>query len=142
MKDGPVPGLNGIVETALYVEDVNRSIRFYTDLFRMTVLYAEEEFCALGAGGKDVLLFFHKGYALKPSVMPGGVIPPHDAAGAQHIGFSINRSELPAWEMRLNEHNVAIESRVSWPLGGESLYFRDPDNHLLELLTPGVWTVY
>jgi catechol 2,3-dioxygenase-like lactoylglutathione lyase family enzyme len=37
---------------------------------------------------------------------------------------------------------VAIESRMEWPRGGKSIYFRDPDGHLLEVLTPGVWAIY
>jgi catechol 2,3-dioxygenase-like lactoylglutathione lyase family enzyme len=37
---------------------------------------------------------------------------------------------------------VNIESRVKWPRGGESIYFRDPDDHLVELVTPGTWAIY
>ena len=25
---------------------------------------------------------------------------------------------------------------------GEALFFRDPDGHLLEVVTPGVWSIY
>ena len=42
----------------------------------------------------------------------------------------------------LGEQGVAIESKVEWPRGGASLYFRDPDGHLVELITPGCWEVY
>jgi catechol 2,3-dioxygenase-like lactoylglutathione lyase family enzyme len=49
---------------------------------------------------------------------------------------------LGAWEQRLADAGIAIESRVRWGLGGESLYFRDPDNHLVELATPGTWPSY
>ncbi|MEP7038442.1 MAG: glyoxalase, partial [Acidobacteriota bacterium] len=35
-----------------------------------------------------------------------------------------------------------IESKVKWERGGTSIYFRDPDKHLLELATPGLWTIY
>jgi hypothetical protein len=35
-----------------------------------------------------------------------------------------------------------VESKVVWPLGGHSLYFRDPDNHVVELATPGIWSIY
>jgi catechol 2,3-dioxygenase-like lactoylglutathione lyase family enzyme len=31
---------------------------------------------------------------------------------------------------------------MEWPRGGTSLYFRDPDGHLVELATPGLWSIY
>ena len=37
---------------------------------------------------------------------------------------------------------IALEEKRNWELGGCSLYFRDPDRHLLELATPGVWSIY
>ena len=46
------------------------------------------------------------------------------------------------WRHCLAQNDVAIESRVDWPRGGASLYFRDPDGHLLELITPGCWAIY
>ena len=74
--------------------------------------------------------------------MPGGVLPPHDGSGQQHFAFSVPASDLQAWEQRLEENNVVIESRVTWPRGGRSIYFRDPDGHLVELITPGCWAIY
>jgi catechol 2,3-dioxygenase-like lactoylglutathione lyase family enzyme len=29
-----------------------------------------------------------------------------------------------------------------WDRGGRSLFFHDPDGHLLELVTPGIWPEY
>ena len=46
------------------------------------------------------------------------------------------------WERRLGELGIAIESTVKWERGGTSLYFRDLDHHLVELITPGCWAVY
>ena len=46
------------------------------------------------------------------------------------------------WETRLGEKGIAIEGRTQWARGGQSLYFRDPDGHLLELATPGIWQTY
>jgi catechol 2,3-dioxygenase-like lactoylglutathione lyase family enzyme len=52
-------------------------------------------------------------------------------------------NELAAWEQRLKAEDIAIEGRTKWPRGGESIYFRDPeDGHLLELATPGLWPGY
>jgi catechol 2,3-dioxygenase-like lactoylglutathione lyase family enzyme len=55
-----------------------------------------------------------------------------DAAGAIDIAFGIARSELPVWEAWLAEQGILIELRKTWKYGGEALYFRDPDGHLLE----------
>jgi catechol 2,3-dioxygenase-like lactoylglutathione lyase family enzyme len=46
------------------------------------------------------------------------------------------------WEAQLERCKIAIEGRTSWPRGGRSVYFRDPDGHLLELATPGLWKIY
>jgi len=59
-----------------------------------------------------------------------------------HFAFSVPADDLPAWERRLEENGIAIESRVTWPRGGRSVYFRDPDGHLGELVTPGCWAIY
>lgn len=48
-------------------------------------------------------------------------------------------ADIDAWKTRLNEAGVAVESTVDWPGGNFSYYFRDPDNHLVELITPGQW---
>ena len=86
-----------------------------------------------------MLLLFQRGGTTRPVPLPFGVIPPHDGAGNLHFAFSIPERELPAWEARLAELRIAIESRVRWPRGATSLYFRDPDGHLVELATPGLW---
>ena len=36
---------------------------------------------------------------------------------------------------------VAIESEVSWPNGGHSIYIRDPAGNSLEFATPDIWEV-
>jgi catechol 2,3-dioxygenase-like lactoylglutathione lyase family enzyme len=35
-----------------------------------------------------------------------------------------------------------VEEKHTWELGGHSVYFRDPDRHLIEIATPGVWSIY
>lgn len=137
-----MPSLNGVLETSLYVADLDRSVRFYRDLFGFDVLAADERFRALHVTGQQVLLLFRKGLSDKPSVVPGGVIPGHDGSGRLHLTFAVVAAELPAWEERLRGQGIAVESTVTWPRGGTSIYFRDPDGHLLELATPGVWRVY
>jgi catechol-2,3-dioxygenase len=137
-----MPQLDAVLETALYVDDLDRAVRFYTGVLELTPLYQDSRMCALSVGGKSVLLIFPRGGALETVHVPGGTIPPHDGAGPLHIAFAIPKDELGAWEARLAQHNVAIEGRTTWKRGGESIYFRDPDGHLLELATPGLWAIY
>ena len=87
------------------------------------------------AGGRQVLLLFKKGGSC--------TIPtPHDGDGELHLAFAIPAAELTRWEAWLAENGIAVEDKRAWELGGESLYFRDPDRHLIELATPGVWSIY
>ena len=101
-----------------------------------------ERFCAFDAGGGTVLLLFRKGGTTEPVRITGGVIPPHGGSGDLHLAFSIPAEDLSRWEQRLRENEITVESRVRWDRGGSSLYFRDPDHHLVELATPGVWPSY
>ena len=137
-----MPSLNGIVETALYVADLDRALAFYDDLFALPVLVRDHRFCALNVADRQVLLLFLQGAAREPQRMPFGTIPGHEAAGEIHVAFAVSKAELPDWEARLAARSIPIEGRVRWPRGGESVYFRDPDRHLLELATPGLWTMY
>jgi catechol 2,3-dioxygenase-like lactoylglutathione lyase family enzyme len=138
-----MPTINAIVETALYVADLSRAARFYQELFGFPTLLVDDRLHALGVGERQVLLLFKRGGSTQPNPAPtGGLIPPHDGAGQIHVGFAIAANELEAWEARLEEYGVAIESKIKGPRGGTSVYFRDPDGHLVELLTPGIWRIY
>lgn len=137
-----MPKLAGVIETALYAEDLGTTHTFYRDVLGLTALTSDSRFSAFDVGGRSVLLLFKHGETLETVHLPGGTIPPHDGSGPVHVAFSITADDLPIWEKRLGEHGVAIEGRTTWPRGGHSIYFRDPDNHLLELVTPGVWAIY
>jgi catechol 2,3-dioxygenase-like lactoylglutathione lyase family enzyme len=137
-----VPSVNGLLESSLYVADLERSAHFYQTVFGLEVLTADERLYALGVAGRQVLLLFRKGMSATPSVLPGGVIPAHDGDGRLHFAFAVAAADLPAWRQRLAAHGVAVESTVTWPRGGQSVYVRDPDGHLVELATPGIWSIY
>jgi catechol 2,3-dioxygenase-like lactoylglutathione lyase family enzyme len=137
-----VTKLDRVIETSLYVDDLDRAARFYEDVLGLAALTSDSRFRAYDVGGKSVLLIFRRGFTLETVRMPGGTIPPHDGHGPLHIAFAIGADELAAWEARLGGHGVAIEGRTKWSRGGVSIYFRDPDGHLLELATPGLWAIY
>jgi catechol-2,3-dioxygenase len=131
------PQVNGILETSLYVKSAARSAEFYRRVFGFEPLEpgeplnGETRLCPMRAGDRSVLLLFKK-----------GATPDTDTAGAIHIAFGIARSDLSRWEQWLAELGISIELRKTWKYGAEALYFRDPDGHLLEVVTPGVWSIY
>ena len=130
------PKSEGILESSLYVNDVAASAQFYEKIFGFRIISDfGERGCALQAGNRQVLLLFKKrGSRLIQSA--------HDGEGELHVAFAIRPSELASWEAWLAENGVAVEEKRTWELGGQSLYFRDPDRHLIEIATPGVWSIY
>ncbi len=134
--------IDGIVETALHVKNVARSADFYQRLFGFERMVADDRFCALAVPGNTVLLLFLEGGTSEPVYFPGGVIPPHGGSGDLHLAFKISADSLHACERALAGEGIPIESKVKWERGGTSLYFRDLDHHLVELITPGCWPVY
>jgi catechol 2,3-dioxygenase-like lactoylglutathione lyase family enzyme len=136
------PRLDRVIETCLYVDDLDRAALFYSEVLGLPTLTRDLRFHAYDVGQQSVLLLFQRGATLETVHLPGGTIPPHDGHGPLHIAFAIAAEELPAWEERLGRNGVVIEGRTDWPRGGHSLYFRDPDGHLLELATPGLWAIY
>jgi catechol 2,3-dioxygenase-like lactoylglutathione lyase family enzyme len=135
-----IPRISHILETSLYVNDLQRSCGFYERVCGFTAVFQDERMCAMEMPGEQVLLLFRHGMTDQPAPAPGGTtIPPHYGHGALHLAFAIPLGELVAWQEHLRRHGIEVESRIIWPAGGTSLYFRDPDGHSLEVATPGLW---
>jgi catechol 2,3-dioxygenase-like lactoylglutathione lyase family enzyme len=130
------PRSDGLLESSLYVDDVARSARFYEKIFGFQKISDfGERGCAMKAGERQVLLLFKKGGSRL-------IQSPHDGDGELHVAFAIQASELERWEAWLAENGITAEEKRTWELGGVSVYFRDPDRHLVEIATPGVWSIY
>ena len=136
-----MPSVSGVLETSLYVEDLDRSADFYERIFGFKVLTLDDRLCAFNVAGRQVLLLFQKGRT-EAITTGGGLIPAHHGEGQLHMAFGIEAGEVAPWKEWLIRNEVAIESEVTWPRGGTSLYFRDPDGHLIELVAPGIWSIY
>lgn len=136
------PALAGVLETALYVDDMERARDFYERILGLKPLTVDERLSAYAVGDKSVLLLFRRGSTLETVNLPGGTIPPHDGAGPAHLAFAVSVEALTRWEARLTNYGIVVEGRTEWPRGGQSIYVRDPDRHLVEFATPGIWAIY
>src|SRR5687768_3983077 len=107
-----------VLETCLYVDDLAAAENFYSQVLGLVVHSRQEERHVFFLCGRGMLLLFNP----DNSSLPGDV-PSHGAHGSGHVAFAANEAELPAWRKHLEAHVVSIEKVVSWPGGGQSLYF-------------------
>src|SRR5690242_10022893 len=110
-----MPSLTGVIETALYVDDLDRASRFYEDVFGLSrIIEGDTRIRAYSVGGRSVLLLFKRGASNCTTQLAFGTMGPHDGSGPLHLAFAISAAELPDWEARLAEKKITIESSVHW----------------------------
>lgn len=133
------PKLDGILETAVYVDDMEAAHAFYSQVLGLKRMVAGERLFAYDAGPAQALLVFHRGHTGEDVETPGGIVPGHDTTGHSHFAFRIPADQLDAWRDYLTGLDVRVTSEVTWPAGGRSLYFNDPDGNVLELAAAPLW---
>ncbi len=136
------PPITHMLETSLYAKDMAVTARFYQDVLGLRSIVVSPRVMAFDAGRSTVLLIFQNGTSEQDIVTYRGTIPGHDGTGRLHIALAIPAGSLDDWRAQLAKHGVTVTGEVTWPLGGMSLYFNDPDGHVVELATPGVWETY
>jgi catechol 2,3-dioxygenase-like lactoylglutathione lyase family enzyme len=136
------PPVGGLLETALYVADLNRSLAFYEGVLGLPVMLRNPRMAALDAGRQGVLLLFQQGSTSQDSVSERGTVPGHEGQGRLHMAFAIASDAVAPWRDHLARHGVPLAGEMHWPRGGLSLYVRDPDDHAVEFATPGLWPNY
>jgi catechol 2,3-dioxygenase-like lactoylglutathione lyase family enzyme len=136
------PGTSGVLETALYVDNLQTAERFYGGVLGLPRIFMVPGRQLVFRCEDSILLIFDPTHTEKnQTTINGGAIPLHGARGAGHMAFRVSKERLNAWREHLRAKGVAIESEVSWPNGAHSIYFRDPAGNSLELATPDMWNV-
>lgn len=128
-----------VLETALYAENLEATAAFYEDVLgleRLTHRPGRHIFFRIDGG---VLLLFRPSESRVPPPEGALPVPPHGAEGPGHVCFAASAVEIDGWTERLAAAGVAVESRVTWPQGGRSIYFRDPAGNSLEFAEPRIW---
>ena len=134
-----MPKIKGVLETPVYVDDMAEAKAFYAGILGLDVMIESSRICAYDVAPGQVLLTFLRGVCDEDALVNGDVVPGHRMDGVGHFAFRIDADTIDAWIAHLGHHKIALDSRVRWPAGGESLYFRDPFSNVVELGTAGIW---
>ena len=117
----------GVDHVGLTVTDLDRSERFYTDVFDLVRV--------LDFGYGRLLIHPRTGFVVAITTPDGAAGAPFTElnTGLDHIGFTAaSRGELVEWERKLEALGVTYTPIRDMELGYH-LNFRDPDNIALEI---------
>ncbi|MDX8467686.1 VOC family protein [Mesorhizobium sp. VK23B] len=131
---------SAILESALYVTDLQAAEQFYSDVLGLDPLGKVEGRHVFFRCGNGVLLLFNaEATKIPPAPDARLKVPPHGTVGEGHLCFTASADEIVEWRRHLAARNIAIESDFEWPQGGHSIYIRDPSGNSIEFAEPRIW---
>jgi catechol 2,3-dioxygenase-like lactoylglutathione lyase family enzyme len=133
--------IEGILETALYVDDLDAAEAFYGGVLGLEKITRAENRHVFYRCGPGVLLVFNRAETVKPPPEGALPVPPHGTTGAGHACFRVEERALDHVVENLIASGIAIESDFHWPGGARSIYFRDPAGNSLECASPSLWNI-
>ncbi|MDQ0455382.1 VOC family protein [Rhizobium paknamense] len=133
--------LEAVLETAIYVDDIDAAEGFYGGLLGFEKILREAERHVFYRCGPGVLLVFNPAETVKPAPQGALPVPPHGARGPGHVCFRVAAAEIEGVKARLLEAGVEIEADFFWPNSARSIYFRDPAGNSLECAEARLWGI-
>ena len=129
---------SGVLETALYVDDLEAADTFYGDILKLEKVGFAENRHIFYRCGQGMLLIFNPAETRIATQEPLSV-PPHGTSGAGHVCFAATRDEIDEFRKRFETAEIEIERDFNWPHGARSLYVRDPAGNSIEFAEPSLW---
>jgi len=123
-----------IKETSLYVFSLDNSKRFYNGLLELEIISEVPGRHIFFRIGSSILLCF-----LPETTSKDEILPPHGGSGQIHLAFEVQKENYEQAKKEIQLKGIKIEHEHTWPGGFKSFYFRDPDDHLLEIVQIGMW---
>jgi len=132
--------LTGIVETALYTDDLDAMQDFYQSKLGLSLIAGTKGRSLFFKIGRTMLIIFDRSYTIDQSnTVNGNIIPPHATTGDGHLAFEALNGEYEKRKQEIIDLDIEIESEISWPSGKLSFYFRDPSGHSIEIVEHAFW---
>ncbi len=133
--------IEGILETALYVDDLDAAEAFYGGILGLVKVLRAGNRHVFFRCGPGILLIFNPAETIKPPLPDALPVPPHGAAGPGHACFRMNGEAIDRMVEKLNKAGIPIESDFRWSNGARSIYFSDPAGNSLECAEPKLWNI-
>lgn len=130
---------SAILETILYVDDLDAAMAFYSGVIGLRLSSAVPGRHVFFKLEQQMLLIFNPDATGRPPATGSLRVPPHGARGPGHVCFSATAAEIDAWRTLLSSKGIAIEADFEWPKGGRSIYCRDPAGNSVEIAEPRIW---
>lgn len=119
----------GVQDIYVYVQDMDRAIRFYRDLLGLTLTYNDGHWAALDVAGVRVGLHATDGKPVPPV--------PRDAGGARAgATLTLKSTGIDEDVDRLREAGVRFLGPIHRADWGAVVAFEDPDGNVLKLMQP------
>ena len=123
-----------IKETCLYVRDLHQTKLFYQGKLGLEVIGEVPGRHIFFRAGESVLLCFIAEESAKSHL-----VPPHFGQGNMHLAFEVSPADYAVRKAEIEKLGIPIELEYNWGRGFLSFYFRDPNQHVLEVVMTGMW---
>lgn len=126
--------VDGVVESVLYVDDLDVAKAFYSRIPGVEFFSEVQGRHVFFTTGGQMVLLFNPEATQKP-----GDLPPHGTQGDGHLALAVEEEDIPKWKFWLETESIDVECEYTWPNGRRSLYFRDPAGNSLEFTSYEMW---
>ncbi|WP_158967604.1 VOC family protein [Chachezhania sediminis] len=134
-----MPDLSGVLEAALYADDLDAAESFYGGVLGLPVVTRQDGRHIFFRAGQTIVLVFRPDATRLPRDPDALPVPPHGADGPGHLCFPASGRDLDDIKHHLEANDVPIEADFNWPHGPRSIYVRDPAGNSVEFAEPALW---
>ena len=114
----------GLTHLAISVTDIERTLKFYQQVFEMEIMYHEKDMIQLTTPGSfDILVFEQK---TKDTI--------HLNSGIDHFGFRLREAkDIDVIITKINLAGGTIIDKGDFVPGSPYVFFKDPDGYTVEV---------
>lgn len=117
------PKTYGLTHIAIAVQNIDRTLAFYQQIFDVTVMHKEAGFLQVTTPGANDIIVFEKKKA-----------PYGKTGGIAHFGFRLrNPGDIEEITKRINEAGGKIVDKGEFVPGSPYVFFKDPDGYEVEV---------